>query len=540
MAEGEDALRPRRARIAIVGATAVAAVLRLASITEQDLSHFDEGVYAIAAMGIRYPGQEFFAPPLFPNLLRLVAAVAGPSDWALYVFSALLGVLTVPLVAAFTWRCFGPSAAAAAAWLAAVSGWHIAFSRAVLTDVLYANLFQLSLLAAIELLKCGPCAVRKRWGITVLLALSLAGATYTKYHFPVLVLGITLGSMCVLVVRRGERTLLVRQFWFVVAASVVGLLAYLPWLFHVNATVGYSALVAHHHGYFEGVAGWASNARDYVGFSAAFATHTEAITAGAVVIGLRLLGLMPAAPLALVAAVAAAIGGAQWLTGDMLYPMCALLFLGWASARWPVARVMLAVTLLLLILITPCYRPYARLFLPAVQLAWPVVGAMLSELPRDGRPLVGVILMAAAGLWLLRTEIALPSCPGDGLPASHDGVEQAVRRLVKSGEVIHVYARPCIVFYAMQHTRVVLEGNPANLVRAFQQGSPVLFDVALTLDNPRGARSLSELIEQQPRFSRVSYCPAKVTLLDDYRALSTRRGRSWPYRLVTVRKEPKR
>src|SRR4051794_18622804 len=85
--------------------TAVASVLRLSSLGGIGLTHFDEGVYALAGLwsvspqGLAGLGPDLiaYAPPGFPVLVGLSYAILGVSDTAAVLASLVCGVATVPV-----------------------------------------------------------------------------------------------------------------------------------------------------------------------------------------------------------------------------------------------------------------------------------------------------------------------------------------------------------------------------------------------------------------------------------------------------------
>ena len=118
------------------------AVLRLWGLPRLGLSHFDEGIYAIAGLwsvsprglaGLD-PTLVPYAPPGFPILVGVAYLGLGVSDLAAILVSIVAGTLTIPAAAWLARRTFGAGAGAAAAALVAFSGFHVAFSRMALTD----------------------------------------------------------------------------------------------------------------------------------------------------------------------------------------------------------------------------------------------------------------------------------------------------------------------------------------------------------------------------------------------------------------------
>src|SRR5262245_55343317 len=135
-------LTTRREVLAVVAFTLVGAALRLWGFGRLGLSHFDEGVYALAGTWSLSPGGLSaidpavipYAPPGFPILVGLAYLVLGLSDVSAILVSTVSGTATIPVAAWVGRRAFGPGAGAATAALVSTALAHIAFSRKALTD----------------------------------------------------------------------------------------------------------------------------------------------------------------------------------------------------------------------------------------------------------------------------------------------------------------------------------------------------------------------------------------------------------------------
>ena len=122
--------------------TLAGAVVRAWELPRLGLSHFDEGIYAIAGLWSVSPGglTSFdptlvpYAPPGFPILVGLPIWGWASVTWRRLV-SIRCGTLTIPAAAWLARRTFGSGAGAAAGALVAFSGFHVTFSRMALTDV---------------------------------------------------------------------------------------------------------------------------------------------------------------------------------------------------------------------------------------------------------------------------------------------------------------------------------------------------------------------------------------------------------------------
>jgi 4-amino-4-deoxy-L-arabinose transferase-like glycosyltransferase len=105
--------RPRFLLVVIL--TILGAALRFKSLGHLGLSHFDEGIYALAGAWVIAPGGLTaldpmvipYAPPGFPILVGLSYGIFGISDGSAIVVSILSGVATIPILAWLARRTFG-------------------------------------------------------------------------------------------------------------------------------------------------------------------------------------------------------------------------------------------------------------------------------------------------------------------------------------------------------------------------------------------------------------------------------------------------
>ncbi|QDT54028.1 Dolichyl-phosphate-mannose-protein mannosyltransferase [Caulifigura coniformis] len=129
--------RPTRLEIALVVAVFAAGFgLRAAVPARMAVEHFDEGVYAsnLYTPDGRYPFQHLYAPPLLPFCLEWAAIFGGPQG-VMWV-NVVSGSLTLLVVWGMVRAWWGPPAAMAAMVLLAFNEFHIAYSRAALTDAM--------------------------------------------------------------------------------------------------------------------------------------------------------------------------------------------------------------------------------------------------------------------------------------------------------------------------------------------------------------------------------------------------------------------
>ena len=277
--------------------------LRLGGLEQQlALSHFDEGVYVLWAMGLEYPGRISFAPPLFPWIVQGTFWLLGPGAVQAIAVNCLFGTVTVPLVWWVARRWYGPAAAVCAATLAACSDYHIAFSRMALTDITFTFWFILTLWFASEVfLSCREHAHRsdpsgaqprgslgavplRAWIWVALGGLSAGAALNTKYNGVLVLLLPLMAGGWLLVIQKGFRDLgsigrrvphsarsqspfpyssfqwhLATGIGLWIVASLIGIVLYLPWALHVSRQMGYGSLLEHQRGYTVGLGSWPGN-----------------------------------------------------------------------------------------------------------------------------------------------------------------------------------------------------------------------------------------------------------------------------------------
>ena len=160
------------------------AELRFWGLPRLGLSHFDEGIYAIAGLwsvsprGLASldPTLIPYAPPGFPILVGVAYRALGVSDLAAILVSILAGTLTIPAAAWLARRTSGAGAGAAAAALVAFSGFHVAFSRVALTDASFLLCWILGLVCGQRFLE------RPRFSSAIALGLSVGLVQWFKYN----------------------------------------------------------------------------------------------------------------------------------------------------------------------------------------------------------------------------------------------------------------------------------------------------------------------------------------------------------------------
>ncbi len=364
--------------------------LRLYKTERLAIEHFDEGVYAAnlyAEMdGFRYPKRHLYAPPLFPALCEFAVSWRGTPDAAIDV-NLLFGILTVPLVWLVARGAWGPIAGILSATLAAMSDFHIFYSRSALTDVSLA----FWMLLAVWLASCG---IRSGRGVTIALAsVAAALAWWTKYNGWLAIL-IPLGGwglLAVVAYTKVGGTWRTRfasvdrsglMLWGIFAA-VAGVM-WLPVLYDLQSTGGYGPVAANHGKYLVGWSGWGEAFRKHL---ACHARLTSAVGVAGPIVAAALVSLCRGRItwIAMTAALSAFMLGIG--AGGALGPVAFMAVIGMTWGWWRhemgssrLFEAMIVTWWIGLTLTTPLYTPYPRLSLPWLVATWLLVGAMAGML----------------------------------------------------------------------------------------------------------------------------------------------------------------
>lgn len=524
----------RRESAFVAAATVVGALVRIWALGRLGLVHFDEGVYAMSglwAFGPRGlagldPLVIPYAPPGFPILVGLAYTLIGASDVAAILVSVTAGALAVPAAAWLAYRTFGAGAGAAASALAALSGFHTAFSRVALTDASFLLCWLLGLIVAQRFLE-RPSAAR---GIG--LGIAVGVAQLFKYS------GWTLGAVVPLTAialavgdpSRRSRAYQGRVWGFGILAAATAALIYSPWFSFVENHGGYRGLMAHHGGYVGPTGSWPAYWRIQLeqvsalsgGWGWNAAAWLSAV-AGATLArpdsrewarswrGLVLLGLLG------IAVVAPTL---PWWLG-----------LGWLAFPEREAapgRRLLGVAWIGLSILTPFYHPYARLWLPIQSVGWIAGGGAIAWLiapeaigvgtirSRAGWPAACSLAALAQGLWLMPTPT--PGDWGTGLLAPSDSLRLAVGRALRDlpGQrpALRLLARPPVTFYLGGAASVRTEPDLDALLRDGGDAGWALVDLALLRESGDLAAASARLLE---RWEKVGVYPTTLnlpTLLD--------------------------
>lgn len=513
----------RRETIWIGIATIVGAVVRLQGFSRLGIDHFDEGIYALSSLSMLDPrgiaaidpGVIPYAPPVYPVLVAVAYLCFGVSDSSALLVSIASATATIPVAGWLGRRTFGLGAGAAAAWLAAFSAPHVAFSRTALTDPTALLTFLIALGLGARFLERPGLVRALAFGAAVGLAQN------AKYNGLLSGLIVALAWLAGLWRRenRGQGPLLRVVGWGLVAAFLA-LAAYWPWYRFVEAHGGYASLVAHHRSYVDGPTQWARNAllqrAELLALSGRWlggATWLPWALGFAAVSGFvirrfpRSQGPHPPWPawrqVLIVVAVwlfACFAHDASWALGIGLMPMLMI------SER-PAQRV-LGVALLVFAVLVPLYHPYARLSLPFTALCWLATAGLIADVLRGDAPhtdhpaspgndplpwtrvaaafgaAVAIASFAAIAQWpapVVRENVLQPR---DGLRQAAWRIEARLQSGVQGARAIRVYARPPLLWYlARAGVPLQREATLDSLARQSRVGELAIVDELQAIQN---------------------------------------------------------
>jgi 4-amino-4-deoxy-L-arabinose transferase-like glycosyltransferase len=551
--ETKPLVRSSRVEVWAVFAVAfVGLILRSWPLGQLGLTHFDEGIYAIAGAWALDPrGIEAFdpivipyAPPGYPILVGLAYVIFDRGDGAAILVSILAGTLAIPAAAWLARRSFGPGAGFSAACLAALSGPHVAFSRMALTDASFLLVWLVALGMGMRFLE------KPEFPRAVAMGLAVGLTQQFKYNGWLAGAIVAATALLGIVVRPEERsgkriasTLGWGLFGALIAAIVV-----LPWFLFVERHGGYAALLQHQRSYLVGPGRWLESFRiqcdQAMGLSDGFLydlrihpNQRGVAVGGLVTLGLLLaslgsgfardrdpdepplprwyrLGLVASVPLLVV--LFHWIPNAAWWFGLVVAP--GLLFEGRPALR------ILGVGWLVLSVLTPLYHPYARLWLPIHAFGWILVGGTLARAPRILAPYVrriqgrarpgdpaisaflfrwGWAILVASLCSSALTEFGQRARPLRGLLDPSDSLRKAVNELATWApddvRGFKVYARPALTFYLARRGAVLPQPDAPSAFKNVPPGVWVVIDGGMSDVNQGWAGNDGwELVAQVP------------------------------------------
>jgi dolichyl-phosphate-mannose-protein mannosyltransferase len=252
----------KREFVLIAGALTLGVFLRTAELGQLAVEHFDEGVYSSTVWyqdlnDAAYPARHLYAPPALPTLIGAFAAVAGP-EMSPFLPGILMGGLTVLLVWGFTRASFGMVAGLLVVFVAALSDFHILYSRMALTDAP-------TLMWIVLAVWLGVVGIDRQSRKTMLFAgLACGCAWWTKYTGWLPIAIISSGSLFWWVLG-GRRTLgLGRLLTLNAIMAVTAVVVWAPWLWSLQDVGGYEAVAANHNAYRNGWTSWQENLATHI------------------------------------------------------------------------------------------------------------------------------------------------------------------------------------------------------------------------------------------------------------------------------------
>jgi dolichyl-phosphate-mannose-protein mannosyltransferase len=513
--------------LVVIAFTLIGALLRLWSVSRLGLSHFDEGIYAASGFWIfaRHgildldPSLIAYAPPGFPFLVGVSYFALGVSDLSPILVSIALGTLTIPAVAWLAHRSFGSGAGGVAAAFLALSGAHVAFSRMALTDVSFLLVWVLALIQSQRFLE-QPGAFR-----AVLLGLAVGAAQLFKYNGWLAGAAVVLSAIVWLALHPGQwrSSLAVATWIWGLLAAAVAALVYWPWFAFVQSHGGYGALLAHQRGYLGGFSSWPGHLALQLAQARALSGGPMWVAAAgfAAAVGILLIHLGDAQPrvkseiIFLITLVVASLR----VTPDLAWwvPLFWLpLLLLYAPKTVPSRPVILVYAgWLTLLILTPFYHPYARLWLPLHAFECVFLGGLVgrahseieaaTRLLRDDklswpvRPgwfFYGFTLVISTAFsfhflfsyrapnkdlpGFARQNPALPGllAPTDSLKLASASIAHDLPATVKN---LRLLARPPLTFYLGRSAAVTIEPQAglSGLLRPADPSTWALFDTAI-------------------------------------------------------------
>jgi 4-amino-4-deoxy-L-arabinose transferase-like glycosyltransferase len=380
----------RRERTILMLIAVVAVGMRFALAAHISVEHWDEAVYSCNRFFSdgSYPARYLYAPPLLPAIIELSMLTAGPTSYAAVLPNLIFSTLTVILCwwAARDW--FGRSAGLAAAALAALNDFHIAYSRTALTDPSLCFFFLLAVYFTWRAL------TRDRLREAVVAGVSAGAAWATKYN-GWMTLAVALSAF----VAWGLFERFSRKEWLshLKVMGTIVLTALVSWspVWFSFGPGQYSAVVQNQAGYFVGLSGWtasfirqAANLRFFESWASA---ASLALAFGVPLVFHR--GFRQLALAIILALEAIPIGITALLVGPALLGPGLILFssyrrdrAGEAGRSRRLAAWLLWAWTLGFFVATPAYTPYPRLALPwliSALLATAAVSGMIFEPPTE-------------------------------------------------------------------------------------------------------------------------------------------------------------
>jgi hypothetical protein len=519
----------RREVLVIVAFTLLGGVLRMWRPARLGMVHFDEGIYALAGLWVYSPRGLLdldptsiaYAPPGFPVLVGLSYLALGVGDLAPILVSIVAGTLTIPVAAWVARRTFGSGAGPVAAAFAAFSGQHIAFSRMALTDASFLLFWVLAIGQGQRFLE------RPSTSRALSLGVAVAIVQLFKYNGWISGLIVALSALVWLAAElRLSRWSSAAATWgWGLGALLVAALLYWPWFGFVEAHGGYRALLAHQRGYLGGFSSWPghlwvqlaqadalSAGPNWIACAGLAAALGLAISAGDFAVRRRFLPRVLARTFYLATFSVWRLPNLLWV-GILLCWLCYMLIF-WRSVATK-AMVALGMGWTIMMVFTPFYHPYARLWLPIESFSWLFLGSLFvwarsgllapasppgrgRSWPGDRLLIFGLYCVFVAALHVTNAHWAGKSRWPRLLDTS-DSLRHACRlitaALPRSVTDLHVFARPPVAFYLGLDSRVSIhrQGDVAHLLSQNNPTAWAVLDMAMIRQAHSEASELDRL-----------------------------------------------
>jgi len=244
--------------LVVAGFFALGVFLRTWHLDREAVEHFDEGIYASvlwhdATFGSPYPARQFYAPPLLSTLMKAISLVPGTARFAPFLPAVALGSITVLALWWLARSWFGRAAGIFIAAVVSLSDFHIVYSRMALTDVP-------CLLWIVSAVHLGTLAVqRQSFRPAIFAGLTCGIGWWTKYT-GWLPLAIVVSGTTVWWLWTGRRSVSAGRTAAILATMLaVSLATFAPWWWQLQSEGGYSAVAANHVSYLSGFSGWIRN-----------------------------------------------------------------------------------------------------------------------------------------------------------------------------------------------------------------------------------------------------------------------------------------
>jgi len=467
-----DSGRARLTLILVGLATLISFPLRVWPVGRLGFNQFDEGIYGMAASWVFQPGSLSaidpsliaYAPPGYPILVGLASFFLGSSDQPSFLVSATLGSLTVPVAAWISGRLFGPRAVVISAWCVCFSGPHIAFSRIGLTDTSFLLFFTFGLAAGIRFLET------PRFGTALILGVLVGVAQQFKYN------GWLVGGLVIVTailgplvskVEREPRRLLRIGAWGGFAVLVSWIIVY-PWFRFVEDHGGYSALLKHQRSYLTGPTAWRPNLLDQANQAVGLAGPAWLTLISGLAISLANWLISTNPDQGEGRRILGSIGVGGTITSLLAAPITSgFIFAPRLLADPRVGARLVGSGWLVLLVLSPFYHPYARLWLPFEMIHWIVLGGLAAWLgdlrfvdapPNRHRLRRGLVIgsLGLVGLGFLSVGPGFPFASSG--PLGHDGLfdpsdslrfvaADVAKRVPPQVRGLRTLVRPALSFY---------------------------------------------------------------------------------------------